>query len=52
MFNKLTPGYQRGWARYVYGVKNEDTKAKRLTEMEDILKKGFKSIDLYRQNKK
>ena len=52
MFNKLTPGYQRDWARYVYGVKNEETKAKRLAEMEEILKKGYKSIDLYRQNKK
>ena len=52
MFDKLTPGYRRDWARYVYGVKNEETKAKRLAEMEDILKKGYKSIDLYRQNKK
>ena len=51
LFNKLTPGYQRGWARFVYGVKNEETKAKRLVEMENILKNGYKSIDLYRQNK-
>ena len=52
MFDKLTPGYQRDWARYVYGVKNEETKVKRLAEMEDVLKNGYKSIDLYRQNKR
>ena len=52
IFDKLTPGYRRDWARYVYGVKNEETKAKRLADMENILKKGYKSIDLYRQNKK
>ena len=51
-FDKLTPGYQRDWARYVYGVKSEETKTKRLAEMENVLKKGYKSIDLYRQNKK
>ena len=52
LFNQLTPGYQRDWARYVYGVKNEETKVKRLAEMEDILKQGYKSVDLYRQSKK
>ena len=48
-FNKLTPGYQRDWARYVFSVKTEETKAKRLTEMGKILAEGYKSIDQYRQ---
>lgn len=52
LFNGLTPGYQRGWARFVFGVKNEETQVKRLAEMEKILKEGFKSVDLYRLNKK
>lgn len=52
IFQALTPGYQRGWARYVFGVKNESTSQKRLNEMLDVLRLGFKSIDLYRQSKK
>ena len=50
-FDKLTPGYQRDWARYVFGVKNVATSDKRFAEMEHILKQGYKSVDLYRQNK-
>ena len=48
-FDNLTPGYQRDWARYVYGVKSSDTTAKRFEEMENILEQGFKSVDLYRR---
>ncbi len=51
-FDKLTPGYQRDWARYVFGVKNADTTEKRFAEMEQILKQGYKSIDLFRRGKK
>ncbi|GHT29407.1 hypothetical protein AGMMS49574_06090 [Bacteroidia bacterium] len=51
LFDKLTPGYQRGWARYVYSTKSEATTEKRFSEMETILKQGYKSIDLFRQNK-
>ena len=50
-FDRLTPGYQRDWARYVFGVKNQTTTEKRFTEMENILKQGYKSVDLYRQQK-
>jgi hypothetical protein len=50
LFDQLTPGYQRGWSRYVYSTKNEATTEKRFTEMETILRQGYKSIDLYRQN--
>lgn len=51
IFDILTPGYQCGWARYVYNTKNPRTTEKRFSEMRNILKQGFKSIDLYRQNK-
>jgi len=51
-FDRLSPGYQRDWARYVYGVKNTATTDKRFAEMENILKQGFKSVDLYRRKPK
>jgi len=51
-FNRLTPGYQRDWARYVFGVKNEATTEKRFAEMEHILRQGYKTVDLYRRDKK
>ncbi|EST12867.1 YdeI/OmpD-associated family protein [Sporolactobacillus laevolacticus] len=49
-YKKLTPGYRKDWARYVYSAKQDATRNKRLTEMEMILGKGFKSKDLYRQS--
>ena len=48
-YESLPPGYQRDWARYVFGVKNPETTEKRFAEMEIILKQGYKSIDLYRR---
>ena len=48
-FDRLTPGYQRDWARYVFGVKNAATTEKRLAAMENILGQGYKSVDLYRR---
>ena len=50
-FDALTPGYQRDWARYVFGVKNQATTEKRFNEMENILNGGFQSLDLYRRKK-
>lgn len=52
LFDELTPGYQRDWARYVYSAKTEATQQKHLGEMKDILKQGYKTINLYRQGKK
>ena len=52
LFDQLTPGYQRDWARYLFGVKNETTTDKRFVEMEDILKQGYKTVDIYKRNKK
>ena len=51
-FKSLTPGYQRGWARYVFGVKTAETTKKRTAEMIEMLRQGFKSDDLARRAKK
>ncbi|MBS4174851.1 YdeI/OmpD-associated family protein [Bacillus sp. FJAT-49736] len=51
-FNQLTPGYQKDWARYVYSAKRKETQEKRLAEMKKVLSEGFKTMDLYKRNKK
>lgn len=51
-YNQLTPGYQKDWARYVYSAKKKETQDKRLAEMKTILAEGYKSMDLFRRNKK
>lgn len=51
-FQSLTPGYQKGWARYVYSTKQESTKEKRREEMKMILGAGYKSRDLYVKDNK
>lgn len=51
-YNKLTFGYQKDWARFVYSAKKIETQEKRLLEMETILGEGYKSMDLYRRKKK
>lgn len=51
-YNELTFGYQKDWARYVYSAKKKETQEKRLSEMETILSEGFKTIELYRRQKK
>lgn len=45
----LTPGYQKGWAQYIYSARAEATRQKRLEEMAEVLRQGYKSIELYRQ---
>lgn len=52
IYNALTYGYQKDWARYVYSAKRQETQEKRLVEMEMILAEGYKSKDLYRQKRK
>lgn len=51
-YQSLTPGYRKGWARYVYSAKTQKTIDKRLDEMVDILGQGYKSKELYRQASK
>ncbi|MFD1337010.1 YdeI/OmpD-associated family protein [Oceanobacillus iheyensis] len=52
VYKELTPGYQKDWARYIFSAKQQKTREKRQTQMVDILAQGYKSMDLYRQNKK
>ena len=52
MYDELTPGYQKDWARYVYSAKRKETQEKRQYEMETILAEGYKTMDLYRRAKK
>lgn len=47
----LTPGYQKDWARYVYSARTQNTIDKRLIEMAEILKQGFKTKQLYTKSK-
>jgi len=51
-YRSLTPGYRKDWARYVYGVVQESTRARRREEMRKILGEGFKSAELYRSGKR
>lgn len=51
-FQSLTPGYRRGWAQYVYGVRSEAIQEKHFLEMVRILRAGHKSINLYRRARK
>ncbi|KRK90984.1 hypothetical protein FC99_GL002520 [Levilactobacillus koreensis JCM 16448] len=46
-FNNLTVGYQREWARYVFGAKAEDTKQRHIADMHQILAAGYKSKRAY-----
>ncbi|QQZ62542.1 YdeI/OmpD-associated family protein [Paenibacillus sonchi] len=49
LYQSLTPGYRKDWARYVYSAVQEETRAKRRAEMKKILGEGYKSVDLYRR---
>lgn len=51
LFQTLTPGYQKGWARFVYSTANQALQKERINEMKHILKLGYKSKELYRQAK-
>jgi uncharacterized protein YdeI (YjbR/CyaY-like superfamily) len=48
----LTPGYQREWARFIYGAKAEATKQRHLEQMKTVLKAGYKSKRAYDQRPK
>ncbi len=51
LYDALTPGYQKDWARYVYSAQTDATREKRLLETADLLAAGYKSKALYRQAK-
>ncbi|NEW08367.1 YdeI/OmpD-associated family protein [Paenibacillus sp. SYP-B3998] len=50
IYQSLTPGYRKDWARYVYSTTQEETRVKRRAEMKMILQAGYKSRELYRKN--
>ena len=52
IYKKLTPGYRKDWARFVYSAKQEATREKRRAEMRNILRAGYKSRDLYMMDKR
>lgn len=51
-FNELTPGYQREWARFIFGAKAEATKNRHIEQMKTIFQAGFKSKRAYDQRAK
>ncbi|MGN7116929.1 YdeI/OmpD-associated family protein [Lysinibacillus odysseyi] len=52
LFESLTPGYQKDWARYVFSAKKEETQQQRLVEMADLLTQGYKTKEHYRKAQK
>ena len=45
-YQQLTPGYQKGWARYIFSAKQAATQSKRLNDTIDYLNKGIKAKHL------
>ncbi|PEJ58622.1 hypothetical protein CN692_10155 [Bacillus sp. AFS002410] len=52
IYQSLTPGYRKDWARHIYSAKQEATKEKRREEMKVVLGAGYKTLDLYRRDHK
>ncbi|WP_137597264.1 YdeI/OmpD-associated family protein [Paucilactobacillus kaifaensis] len=51
-FMALTPGYQREWARFIFGAKAPATRQKHIDQMKVVFKAGFKSKRAYDQREK
>ncbi|GGF18570.1 hypothetical protein GCM10010954_16680 [Halobacillus andaensis] len=51
-YEKLTPGYQKDWARQIFSAKQEKTRQKRCQQMVDVLSQGYKTLDLYRRKQR
>ncbi|MFC6253598.1 YdeI/OmpD-associated family protein [Secundilactobacillus hailunensis] len=46
-FTDLTPGYQREWARFIFGAKAEATQQRHIEQMKVVFKAGYKSKRAY-----
>ncbi|MGV0168020.1 YdeI/OmpD-associated family protein [Furfurilactobacillus sp. WILCCON 0119] len=46
-FTALTPGYQREWARFIFGAKAQATKDNHIVKMKEVFAAGFKSKRAY-----
>ncbi|WP_428911669.1 YdeI/OmpD-associated family protein [Niallia sp. Krafla_26] len=51
-YQGLTPGYRRDWARYIFSAKQQVTRENRQAQMVDVLSQGYKTMDLYRLQKR
>ncbi|GAK48353.1 hypothetical protein LOSG293_260160 [Secundilactobacillus oryzae JCM 18671] len=51
-FANLTPGYQREWAKFIFGTKAEATKQRHVEKMKEVFNAGFKSKRAYDQREK
>ncbi|MBO9165200.1 YdeI/OmpD-associated family protein [Lactiplantibacillus pentosus] len=47
LFTALTPGYQREWARFIFGTKAEATKQRHIDVMKTVFRAGYKSKRAY-----
>lgn len=50
-FNALTPGYQREWARFIFGVASDATKQAHIAKMLTVFEAGYKSKRAYDSRK-
>lgn len=46
-FTALTPGYQREWARFIFGTASAATKQRHIAKMEEVFAAGYKSKRAY-----
>ncbi|MQB60126.1 hypothetical protein DN428_10325, partial [Lactobacillus reuteri] len=46
-FVALTPGYQREWARFIFGTKAQATKERHIEVMKTVFRAGYKSKRAY-----
>ncbi|ERL44602.1 hypothetical protein N644_1300 [Lactiplantibacillus paraplantarum] len=46
-FADLTPGYQREWARFIFGAKAPATKQRHIEVMKTVFQAGYKSKRAY-----
>ncbi|WP_461214835.1 YdeI/OmpD-associated family protein [Lacticaseibacillus sp. GG6-2] len=46
-FNALTPGYQREWARFIFGVASDATQVRHIAKMQAVFAARYKSKRAY-----
>ncbi|GEO69837.1 YdeI/OmpD-associated family protein [Levilactobacillus acidifarinae] len=46
-FTTLTPGYQREWARFIFGAKAKATQQRHIAVMRTVFQAGYKSKRAY-----
>lgn len=51
-YDALPQGYRKSWARSVFSAQTEATRERRAEEMKTIIRAGYKSKELYQQDKR